>query len=67
MADAEGMSKEVFLRMAALQGVDTSDAARMEQLYEHVQDVMGAVAQVRKLDLGDTEPANVFSPRLDGP
>ncbi len=61
MADIE-LSKEAFLQMAVLQGLDTTDDAHMDVLYGHVQETMGTIAVLRKLDLGDTEPANTFSP-----
>ena len=62
MAEAEELSMETFLKMAALQGVDTSDPDHTAELYASVKDIMATVAELRRLDLGDIEPANVFSP-----
>ncbi len=62
MAETPSLSKETFLQMAVLQGLDTTDDAHMDVLYGHVQEIMGTIAELRKLDLGDTEPANTFSP-----
>ena len=65
MADEAGLSKETFLQMATLHGIDTGDDAHMEELYASVKDIMGTIAQLRDLDLGDTEPANIFSPAAE--
>ncbi len=62
MAEAPELSKETFLQMAAQLGLDTSDAAHMDEVYGHLQETMKVIANLRKLDLGDTEPANTFSP-----
>ena len=62
MAEAGELSMDTFLKMAALQGVDTSDPDHTAELYASVKDIMATVAELRRLDLGDIEPANVFSP-----
>ncbi len=62
MAEAGELSMETFLKMAALQGVDTSDPDHTAELYASVKDIMATVAELRRLDLGEMEPANVFSP-----
>ena len=62
MAEAGELSMETFLKMAVLQGVDTSDPDHTAELYASVKDIMATVAELRRLDLGETEPANVFSP-----
>jgi hypothetical protein len=62
MAEAGELSMETFLKMAALQGVDTSDPDHTAELYASVKDIMATVAELRRLELGDIEPANVFSP-----
>ena len=62
MAEVGELSMETFLEMAALQGVDTSDPDHTAELYASVKDIMATVAELRRLDLGETEPANVFSP-----
>ena len=62
MADAPNLSKEAFLQMAALHGLDTTDDGHMDELLGHVREILVTIAELRKLDLGDTEPANTFSP-----
>ena len=62
MTEAGELSMETFLKMAALQGVDTSDPDHTAELYASVKDIMATVAELRRLELGDIEPANVFSP-----
>ena len=62
MAEAEELTMETFLKMAALQGVDTSDPDHTAELYASVKDIMATVTALRKLDLGEIEPANIFSP-----
>lgn len=62
MAESEELTMETFLQMAALQGVDTSDPEHTAELYASVKDIMATVKALRELDLGEIEPANVFSP-----
>ena len=62
MAESEELTMETFLKMAALQGVDTSDPEHTAELYASVKDIMATVAALRELDLGEIEPANIFSP-----
>lgn len=62
MADPQKLSKEAFLQMASQLGLDTNDTAHMDELYGHVQKIMDVVADLRKIDLGETEPASTFSP-----
>ena len=63
MAEAEELTMETFLQMAAVQGVDTSDPEHTAELYASVKDIMATVKELRKLDLGEIEPANIFSPK----
>lgn len=62
MAESEELTMETFLQMAALQGVDTSDPEHTAELYASVKDIMATVKALRELDLGEIEPANIFSP-----
>ena len=62
MAETEELTMETFLKMAALQGVDTSDPDHTAELYASVKDIIATVAELRKLELGEIEPANIFSP-----
>ena len=63
MAEAEELTMETFLQMAAVQGVDTSDPEHTAELYASVKDIMATVKELRKLSLGEIEPANIFSPK----
>ncbi len=63
MADAGELTMETFLQMAAFQGIDTSDPEHTAELYASVKDIVATVSELRKLDLGEIEPANIFSPR----
>ena len=63
MPESEELTMETFLQMAALQGVDTSDPEHTAELYASVKDIMATVKELRKLDLGEIEPANIFSPK----
>ena len=62
MPEAEELTMDTFLKMAALQGIDTSDPDHTAELFASVKDIMATVAELRKLDLGEIEPANTFSP-----
>ncbi len=62
MPEGPKISKQDFLKLAALHGLDTSDEAHMDEVYKHYTEFMGVIDQLRKLDLGDVEPSNVFSP-----
>jgi hypothetical protein len=62
MAAAPKLTKRAFLQWADRLGLDTSDAAHMDEVYGHLQEVMAVIANLRKIELGDTEPANIFSP-----
>ncbi len=63
MPESEELTMETFLQMAAVQGVDTSDPEHTAELYASVKDIMATVKELRKLDLGEIEPANIFSPK----
>lgn len=63
MPETEELTMETFLQMAAVQGVDTSDPEHTAELYASVKDIMATVKELRKLDLGEIEPANIFSPK----
>ena len=63
MSETEELTMETFLQMAAVQGVDTSDPEHAAELYASVKDIMATVKELRKLDLGEIEPANIFSPK----
>ena len=62
MANTPELTKEAFLLMAAQLGLDTGDQAHMEEIYFQAQNIMATVAELRKIDVGETEPSNTFSP-----
>ncbi|MBM3926661.1 MAG: hypothetical protein FJ320_11920 [SAR202 cluster bacterium] len=62
MPEGPKISKHDFLKLAALNGLDTSDGEHMDEVYKHYTEFMGVIEQLRKLDLGDVEPSNIFSP-----
>jgi Asp-tRNA(Asn)/Glu-tRNA(Gln) amidotransferase C subunit len=62
MPQGPKISKQDFLRLAALNGLDTSDEQHMDEVYKHYTEFMGVIEQLRQLDLGDVEPSNIFSP-----
>ena len=65
MKEKPKLSKGAFLQMAAQLGLDTSDTAHMDEVYGHLQETLEVIANLHKIDLGDTEPANTFSPARD--
>jgi Asp-tRNA(Asn)/Glu-tRNA(Gln) amidotransferase C subunit len=62
MPDGPKISREDFLKLAATNGLDTSDKEHMDEVYKHYIEFIGVIEQLRKLDLGDVEPSNIFSP-----
>ena len=54
-------SKETFLEMAKMAGVDMSDEDYLDRLYEDVEVVFREVAILVETDLGDVEQAPVFT------
>ena len=62
MADELPMSKEMFLRIAEVSGLDVKDEAHMEELYTYLQGVLPGLRKVDELDLTNVEPAMVYIP-----
>ena len=60
MASEQGLTKETFLRIAEVSGLDVSDDAHMEELYAYVQGLLPGLKSLDELDLADVEPAVVF-------
>jgi Asp-tRNA(Asn)/Glu-tRNA(Gln) amidotransferase C subunit len=56
------MSKEMFLRIAEVSGLDVKDEAHMEELYTYLQGVLPGLRKVDELDLTNVEPAMVYIP-----
>lgn len=65
MAGKSNLSKEEFLQMATHLGLETGDGAHMGELYTHVQRIKDAIDDLRKIDLGENEPSNIFTPEND--
>ncbi len=61
MPEERYLSKETFLRMAELAGLDTK-APHMEELYPYVQNVLQGLAPLDDLPVANAEPAMVFIP-----
>ncbi len=61
MAKERRPSRETFLRMAEMEGLDTKDP-HMEELYPFVQSVLQSIVPLDELDLTQVEPAMVFIP-----
>ena len=55
------LSKEDFLRMAQMVGLDTKDP-HMEELYPYVKSVLKSLEPLDEIDVGDVEPYLVFIP-----
>ena len=62
MADNSKLSEEAFLQMATHLGLESNDRAHMSELYVHVQRIKDTIDDLRKIDLGDKEPSNIFTP-----
>ncbi len=61
MAATPKLSKEAFIQLAAQIGLDTGDRAHMDELYGHVQEIMATVSELRKIGLGEVQPAIIYS------
>ncbi len=61
MAKERRLSRETFLRMAELAGLDSKDP-HMQELYYYVQNVLRGIAPLDELDLTNVEPIMVFAP-----
>ena len=57
----EGLSKEAFLEMAAVVGVDMSSEEYLDLLYGDVQGVLRLVSILDEPDLAGVEQAPVYS------
>jgi Asp-tRNA(Asn)/Glu-tRNA(Gln) amidotransferase C subunit len=55
MAEKFWLSKEAFLKIAEVSGLDTTDR-HMEELYSFVQGVLASLKDVEELDLTGMEP-----------
>ena len=56
------LTKKAFFEMAGQLGLDTNDKDHMEEIYFQAQNIMRTVAELREIDVGETEPSNTFSP-----
>ena len=55
------MSKETFLRIAELSGLDAK-SPHMDDVWEFLQGVFPAVRAVNEIDVADAEPSVIFIP-----
>jgi len=55
MAETFWLSKEAFLKIAEVSGLDTTDR-HMEELYSFVQHMLPSLKDVEELDLTGMEP-----------
>ena len=55
MAEKFWLSKEAFLKIAEVSGLDTTDR-HMEELYSFVQGVLASLKDVEELELTGMEP-----------
>ncbi len=64
MSDDSGSagSEQAFLRVAAANGLDTSDAERMEDLRNRVLLMRQGLARVYEIDVSGAESPSVFVP-----
>ena len=60
MAEKFWLSKEAFLKIAEVSGLDTTDR-HMEELYSFVQNMLPGLKDIEELDLTGMEP---FMPLL---
>ncbi len=59
MAEKTVLSKEGFLSMAKIAGLDIQDP-HMEELYRYVLDLLPGLKSINDLDLTGIEPASIF-------
>ena len=62
MASQEDLSKEDFLLMAQVAGLDTSDTAHMKELLPFVRAVLRGMRSIDELDLSEVEPEPIYLP-----
>ena len=59
------LTYESFLALAEVAGLDTRDAAHMQQLYVVVKAVLPLRHEIEKLDLTNVEPQSAYLPRKE--
>ena len=62
MAITEDLSKEDFLNMARMVGLDTSDTAHMDELYPFVRASLRSLVPLNDIDVSEAEPETVYLP-----
>ena len=62
MARIQDLSKEEFLQMARLAGLDHDDSQHMDNLFRYSQDVLRGLESINELDLTGVEPSGVYHP-----
>lgn len=59
------LTYESFLTLAEVAGMETGDAAHMQQLYVVVKAVLPFRQEINKLDLTNVEPLTIYLPRKE--
>lgn len=62
MAMNKELSKEDFLQMAQVAGLDTNDTAHMEELLPFVRAALRGMRSIDELDLSEVEPEPIYLP-----
>jgi hypothetical protein len=62
MVGIQDLSKEEFLHMARLAGLDHGDAQHMDNLFRYLQDALCGLESINDLDLTSVEPSGVYQP-----
>ena len=62
MATQDELSKDDFLQLAKVAGLDTSDTTHMEELFGYVQTTLQGLSSIKDMDLTDVEPEMVYLP-----
>lgn len=62
MARFQDLTKEEFLQMARLAGLDHGDSQHMDNLYRYSQDALRGLESINDLDLTGVEPSGVYQP-----
>ena len=60
MAERGELTRETFLRMAELVGLDTKDSQHMDDLFPEVEALYGVLRRLDELDVSGEEPALIF-------
>ncbi len=62
-----GLSYEAFLSIAGQEGIDLADHEHLAALYEDVRGMLQGIAPMEAVDVGSTEPSDVYTPGSEVP